>query len=391
MIYDVAIVGGGLAGCATAYYLTRHGLTPIVIEAGALNAGASGANAGSLHFQLEQRLIAHGAELAEAFAAVIPLSKLAIELWRGLEADLDLNLEVAMEGGVMVAETAEDMALLERKAALEARWGLETELLDGPALQRKLPGLGESVIGAAYCASEGHANPRLVTLGFARRARENGAHFRTERAVTAFARERARWRLQLADGEPIEAAAVVNAAGAWAGEVGRLANLHVPIVPVAIQMNASERADPGLGLLVQHASRPLSLKQVRDGNYLIGGGWPARLPPRSEAGRGDTPRTRPEHIAGNLALACRIFPELGQRNLLRSWSGTVGVTPDQLPLLGRLDALAEYYVIGGGSGFTLGPAYASILAEIIAAGESAFPVAPYTPNRFHHLNMFMGA
>jgi len=390
MIYDVAIVGGGLAGCATAYYLTRHGLKPIIIEAGALNTGASGANAGSLHFQLEHRLIAHGEQLAEAFAAVIPLSNLAIELWRGLESELDLDLEVVMDGGVMLAETAEDMALLERKTALEAKWGLETEMLDADALGKLQSGFGESVKGAAYCANEGHANPRFVTSGYARRASENGAEFRTNSPVVAFAREERKWRLSLAGSECVHATAVVNAAGSWARDLGRLANVHIPILPVAIQMNASERTPHALGLLVQHASRGLSLKQLRDGNYLIGGGWPARMPTGGSVDQACKPRTDPASIAGNLALACRVYPGLTKLHLLRSWSGVVGVSADQLPLLGRIDALPDYYLIGGGSGFTLGPAYASILAQIIAEGESDFPVAPYSPNRFHHLNMFMG-
>jgi len=391
MVHDVAIIGGGLAGCAAAYYLARRGVRSIVLEAGELNGQASGANAGSLHFQLEHRLIAHGDAAAEQFAAVIPLSKHAMSLWRGLESDLDLDLEVVMDGGLMLGQTREEIDLLERKAALEAHWGLETQLLDGEQVHRHVEGLAAHVRGAAFCADEGHANPRLVTLGYARRAAERGARIRTKARVVGLGRRNGRWGVALASGEEIQASALLNAAGAWAGEIGRLANVHIPILPVGLQMNATERASQRLGLLIQHAGKPLSLKQLESGNYLIGGGWPARLAARggdiSAAGK---PVALPERIAGNLALACDILPELADLHLIRSWTGTVGVSTDQLPILGRLDALPAYYVVGGGSGFTLGPAFASIVAEQIATGGTDFPVALYSPNRFAHLNMFMG-
>ena len=391
MVHDVAIIGGGLAGCAAAYYLACRGVSSILLEAGELNSQASGANAGSLHFQLEHRLIAHGDAAAEQFAAVIPLSKHAIALWRGLEAELGLDLEVVMDGGLMLAETREELELLERKSALESRWGLDTELLDAAQARDRVKGVSSHVRGAAFCADEGHANPRLVSLGYARRAIERGARVCTKARVVGLQRRSGHWVVSLAGGETIRASVVLNAAGAWAGEVGRLANVHIPILPVGLQMNATERCAPRLGVLIQHAGKPLSLKQLEAGNFLIGGGWPARL--SAQTGRishADKPVALPERIAGNLALACRILPGLADLHLIRSWTGTVGVTTDQLPILGRLDALPEYYVVGGGSGFTLGPAFASIVAEQIVKGKTDYPVDLYSPNRFAHLNMFMG-
>ncbi|MBB4210308.1 glycine/D-amino acid oxidase-like deaminating enzyme [Rhodothalassium salexigens DSM 2132] len=385
MSYDVAIIGGGLAGTAAAYYLTGHGLTPAVLEAGELNAEASGANAGSLHFQLEHRLIAHGDALAQQVAAIIPLAKRAMALWRGLETELRAPLDVVMDGGLMLAETPEDMARLEAKQAVEARWGLDTQMLDQAQVRARLPGVADTVLGAAHCADEGHANPRLTTLAYARRAAERGARFFPHARVTATERRAGAWSLTLADGRRIRARVLVNAAGAWARDVGQLANVHIPIVPVALQMTVTEPVAPRLGHLIQHAGKALSMKQVEAGNILVGGGWPARL---GDPGR--RPRAFPRTIARNLATACGVWPELGRLALLRTWTGTVGVSTDQLPLIGRLSALPDYYVVGAGSGFTLGPAFAATLADQIATGRSDPQATVYSPDRFAHLNMFMG-
>jgi sarcosine oxidase subunit beta len=120
---DVLVIGGGLVGCATAWHLAQGGASVLVVEAGDLNAGASGQNAGSLHFQIERRFLENGEALADQAARTIALSRLAIEEWRGLEAALGEDLEVVMGGGLMVAETPAEMVLLEAKARREAEWG----------------------------------------------------------------------------------------------------------------------------------------------------------------------------------------------------------------------------------------------------------------------------
>ena len=132
----VVVLGGGLVGCAAAYYLAKRGAGVLLVEQGDLNRGASGRNAGSLHFQLEYRLIRYGDELAAQFAQIIPLSLVAIEDWRGLEAELQADLEVGMRGGLIVAESDADVALLEKRQALQEKWGLASRLLAASEVRR---------------------------------------------------------------------------------------------------------------------------------------------------------------------------------------------------------------------------------------------------------------
>src|SRR5690606_13515806 len=112
---DALIVGAGLVGSATAWRLAQAGASVLIVEAAHANAGASGQNAGSLHFQIERRFLEQGEAKAAEAAAITSLSRMAVDDWRGLELALGADLHVHMHGGLMVAETADEVALLERK------------------------------------------------------------------------------------------------------------------------------------------------------------------------------------------------------------------------------------------------------------------------------------
>lgn len=393
---DAVIIGGGLAGCATAYYLSRGGARVALLEKHRLNAGASGQNAGSLHFQLEHRLIQYADELGEQLDFYVALARCAIDDWRALPDELDDEIELAMHGGLMVAETEAEVAKLEKKAAIETRQGLDVEILDGPAARRIAPYLADHIRGALLCPDEGHCNPRLLTAAFASAARRQGAQIMTGTRVDTLQRDAAGWHIGAcieATCEPIrfDAATVVNTAGAWAANIGRLANVHLPVFPVALTMSVTEKLPPVLHHLIQHVGRKLSMKQVEDGNLLIGGGWSARLERNGESwGDGLRASVDLASLRGNLETAAQVVPGLADLALLRTWTGTTGITPDQLPIIGEVAQAPGFFVATGGSGFTYGPTYARLLAEQILTGQSSFPLTPYSPDRFGHMNMFMG-
>ena len=173
---DVLIVGGGGAGCAAAYYLARDGVEVVLIDRDDLNTMASGANAGSLHVQLQSYLAKQDDEDAiRAMDGGLPVHLAAIKLWRELSGELDCNIDFHVKGGLMVAENAEQLKLLERKAARERRQGVEVEVLSAAEAHSLAPYLSEHVIGAEYCADEGRVNPILATTALARGAERSGA------------------------------------------------------------------------------------------------------------------------------------------------------------------------------------------------------------------------
>ncbi len=394
---DVLIIGGGLIGCAAAWHLASAGTQVLLLDRGDLNAGASGQNAGSLHFQIERRFLEHGDAMADQAARTVALSRLAMAEWQDLPVALnDDRLDVAMAGGLMVAQTDDDLRLLERKAALEERWGLPSRLIGGDEARAMAPYLASDVKAASFLAAEGHANPRLVTRAFADAALRVGARLAPHSALTALTQRPGGWRavLHRRDGDiEVEAKAVLIAAGAWTMAIGALAGVHLPAFPIGLQMNVTERVPAFLPHLVQHVGRRLSMKQAHDGNVLIGGGWPARLA-RGDAGfdLSRAPTMLAESLSGNLAVASATVPAVGRLNLLRTWTGIVAITADQLPLAGPIPGRPGLFVIAGGSGFTLGPTLARAVSSQILGrppGEEAAAMEMVAPARFAHLNAMM--
>ena len=387
---DILIIGGGLLGCASAWHLARAGLTPLVIEAGALNAGASGQNAGSLHFQIERRFLEQATDAAALASRIVALNRLAIAEWAGLEALLGGDLGIHMHGGLMVAETEADAELLAFKVARENAMGLPTELLDGPALRGVAPYLSNDLRGAAWLASEGHANPRILATAFAAGAQAMGARFHARTRLTGLRMTRDGGYEIEAGSQTWRAPQVMLACGHWSAQVAARLGLHLPLYPVPLTMSVTDRTAPFLPYLIQHVGQRLSMKQAEDGNIVIGGGWSARM---ARGGDGlpdlDAPAELvPEHVCANLAVAARVMPGLARRTLLRSWTGITCISADQLPIAGMIDAAPGLHVAAGGSMFTLGPLVARLLAESIASGAPSADLEPFSPRRFAHLNAF---
>jgi len=391
---DALIVGGGLVGCATAWHLARGGARVLLIEQVQLSGGASGQNAGSLHFQIERRFLERPGGLGEEGERTATLSRIAIDDWRGLEARLGTALHVHMAGGLMVAESAGQAALLERKAARERAMGLAVETIDGEEARRRAPYLSPRIVAANYMADEGHADTRVVAPAFARAAVAAGATIRTGARVTALDRWGTGFNVAIAGEDVVTAGQVLIAAGAWSARVAALANLHLPLLPVALTMSASERSALTVPHLVQHVGRRLSLKQTHAGNLLIGGGWPARL----HRDRDGFDLSRPpalvhESLRDNLIAATDIVPEVASLNLIRTWTGITAVTPDQLPVVGEFPGMRGLYCAAGGSAFTLGPTFARLLADQMLdrnRSEAGQLLAVASPARFESLNGFMG-
>jgi glycine/D-amino acid oxidase-like deaminating enzyme len=369
---DIVVVGGGLAGTALAYYLAGEGVDVVLLERSELNREASGTNAGSFHFQIAiHQLTARETERARArLLSDVRLHLNAALLWQTLEDELDGPLGVHATGGLMVAETAAELQLLHDKHLIEEEAGLETHVLDGAELHRFAPYLADDLLGATYCPVEGHANPFLAAPLFALRAVERGAVIRTGVEVTGV---EPGFLVQTTAG-PIRANRLVNAAGAWANDLGALSGVRLPIRSEGLHVNVTEPRQKVLDPLVQHIGRRLTLKQAANGTFIIGGGWPAH------------PEERParysnlwQSAAGNAAIAVRVMPSLADVRLVRMWTGVMAFTDDLQPVVGEVAALPGYFALIATTGFTLSPMIARMLAAHIARRE---PLPPeYAPDR----------
>ena len=289
----------------------------------------------------------------------------AAEVWKTLERELAGPLEIHITGGLMVAETAEELRLLHEKREIEEEAGLETHVLEGDELRRFAPYLADDLLGATWCPDEGHANPMLAAPLFASARRAGGrgaAHARRRddgrrRSPTA---ARAASPSRPPPGR-IRAHRIVNAAGAWANELAELCGLRLPIRAEGLHLNVTEPREHVLGPMVQHIGRRLTLKQSANGTFIIGGGWPAHPepPPRRFS-------TTWESTAGNVGVAMRVVPLLADVRIVRTWSGVMAFTADLAPIVGESGRVPGFHTLIATTGFTLSPLMAQLLAESMA-------------------------
>jgi glycine/D-amino acid oxidase-like deaminating enzyme len=370
------VVGAGIVGLSTAYFLAKAGHDVAVIDAGRPNAMASGGNAGSLHVQLLS--FDHGAK-AEAggspAARTLPLQRDAVDLWRTLERDLGGRFEITVSGGVMVAETEDDLRFLDAKTAIERAHGIDCHVIGPTELERLEPNLAAGMLGAAYCPQEGKINPLVATQALLDAARAAGARVFDLTGLRTAKRDGAGFVLGTNRGE-VRAGRLVNAAGGFASRVGAMLGLDVPVFGAPLQMIVTEAVAPLISGLVAHADRHLTLKQATRGNLVIGGGWTAGLDPTHQR-----PRPLRESLAGNLWVAQRVVPGLRKMHVLRSWAA-MNVNIDGAPILGEHPAMPGFFNAVSSNGYTLGPLLGQLTAELILHGHSPRDLRPYSISRF---------
>jgi glycine/D-amino acid oxidase-like deaminating enzyme len=366
-------VGGGITGVATAWYLSREGVDVIVVERSELGSAASGANAGSLHAQLQQEpFTERGEAWARAYAPATRFLLDSIELWRGIGDELGEDLEVAITGGILVADSPDQMSVIERKVAIENEQSVASELISAADLHDLAPYVAAGMSGGEYCPDEGKANPLLAMAALARAAAEAGARIMPRTELLSLAREHDCFRALTSAGD-ITCRKVVSCGGVQAGAVTAMLGAPVAVGAEPIQACVTEAVAPLIEHLVYFAGAPLTLKQARVGSILIGGGWPARLRDRQ-------PLVDRDSLLANLRVATWVVPAVAHARLLRTWAGFVNATASWLPLIGELPGCPGVF-IGAYPymGFTAGPLLGRTLAELVCGRRPQADISSFAP------------
>jgi sarcosine oxidase subunit beta len=365
---DVAIIGGGIAGCSAALQLRRHGLSVCLIEKDALGSQASGVNFGGVRQQ--------GRHFAE-----LPLAIRSREIWGQLRELVGSDCEFVPSGHLKLARADADIDELERYAVAAGDLGLKLEMIGEARIRAEYPWLGKAVIGASLAPEDGHANPRLVTPAFGRAARAAGADLREFTRVVEAARDGASFSVRCATGLQVSSRFLVNTAGAWGGEIAAAFGEPVPIAILAPDVLVTEPLPPVVTRSIGVCGADVYLRQVARGNVVLGGGraWADLALERS--------RPQTDVSARAIDKAIRIVPWLESALVIRSWSGIEGVMPDELPVIGfsRTTPNLVHAFAFSGHGFQLGPVIGMIIDELIRNGVSQSPLDAFDIGRFAHV------
>ena len=371
---DILVIGGGVIGLSVARELARVGRDVAVLERGLPHAEASGVNAGSLHVQYQTFGFPDlGTDAARASASTLALQRDSVYLWDELANEVATDFEIAIEGGLTVADDAASVAHLEGKVAVERRAGLAIDLLSGDEARRLAPYLSQRILAASLSRDEGKLNPLKAVPAVLAAALAAGVRMHTHTQVLAIERTGEGFLVRTTRGV-FPARIVVNAAGAWAGRIAALAGDAIPVRPNPIQMLVTEALPPMIPYHLAHATRRLTLKQAASGNLVIGGGWKAVYD--AAAGR---MRPSADGISGNLDVVYAMLPGLGAVHVIRSWTGIAFTTA---PVIGESGAVPGLYHAVAQNGMTLGPAIGRIVAGQVIGRAPEYDLAPFSPRRF---------
>lgn len=368
--FDVAVIGGGLVGASTAFFLTRRGKRVVLIEAERVGRHASGTNFGNVRRQGRP-------------AYQMPLATRALGVWRQLPELIGDDCLYKPKGHLRLALDDRQAQRLAAYAATVAEHGLGLELIDGAEARRRFPFVGPEVVAASWSPSDGDANPRLTAPAFARAAVAAGAVLIEGVAVAAAEKAGADFVLALADGREVRAGVLVNAAGAWAGAFAAGFGDAVPLTPKGPQMMVTEPAPafiaPAVGHITEDPQLMVYFRQTSRGNVVMGG--PKHCPVSAETRRATA---LPENILLQARAVTRLAPALARLRVIRTWGGVEGYTSDDEPVIGESRRVAGLFHAFGfsGGGFQLAPGVGDVMAELIATGGTDVPLDRFAPERF---------
>jgi glycine/D-amino acid oxidase-like deaminating enzyme len=361
---DVVVVGGGAIGSSVAYYLARAGAKVAIVERNVIGSGASSANPGAVNMITKQP----GPALA--------LAQASQRLYPGLSEELGVDVEYEVTGTLIVAETEFEMEYCTGLAAQQEAAGVRVDVL-GPAACHELnPLLEGPVLGGIWCPTDAHINPFKVTSGFAVAAQRLGAEIVAHTAAEGVELEGGRVTAVRTGRGTIRTKWLVNAAGAYSAQIGRMVGAVHDVVPRRGQIMVLE-ATPGLSnvkvssakqLVAKHLTKPgekeqkLALafgytRKSRSGTVLLGS---------TNEFVGYDASNSIEVLAQMSAYGSQLMPALKQLNVMRTWAGLRPYSASG-PIIGRAGGPDGYVAATGhgGDGVALSPITGTYVAAMI--------------------------
>ena len=364
---EVVVIGAGAAGCAAAFYLAEAGIRTTVVERQGVASYASGYSAGGLN-------PLQGAQIPGPLAPMAQASfEMHLDMWDRLEEASGVDFHARRVGAVNVAFDEEDFApLAETKALFKAADGFTAEYVDADELLREEPRLSGDALGGLRLFGNAVLDSALFTQALLRAAESRGATMRHSGVTALETRAGSVEGVVLEEGR-IACDAVVVATGPWSADAQGWLGVPIPVEPLKGEI--LRMRPPGGPLAHDWSGAGVSLNDRAGGLAWVGA---------TEQSRGWD--VAPSEWARRTlsAGAARLMPSFADAELVLHTACLRPVTPDWLPILGRVPGWDNAYLATGAGkkGILLAPAMGRAIADLVAGGEQALDLSPFAPERF---------
>jgi sarcosine oxidase subunit beta len=369
--YDVVIIGAGIHGLATAYYLGKHhGAKKIaLLDKGYLGSGNSGRNTAILRSNYRTQ-------------EGIPFYDASVKLYEQMSQELGWNVLFSQCGHLTLAHTDASLIGLRVRAENNQVLGVDSKMIYPDEIKRMVPAIDISsrarfpIMAALYHPPGGVIRHDAVVWGYARACDRMDIEIHPYTEVTGIRVEKGRALSVSTSRGDVAAGAVLNVTAGWASTISKMAGVPLPIVSHQLQACVTEPLKPFLDKVIVSATLHVYVNQTDKGELVLG----AEIDPYQSYSMRSTLPTL-EQIAGH---TLDLFPQLHGLRILRQWAGVCDMTPDYAPIIGRAEEVENFYLdVGWGTyGFKAGPIAGKCTAELIATGKTPALIQAFSPGRF---------
>ena len=368
--YDVVIIGAGVHGLATAYYLAHnHGVTNVaVVDKGYVGGGGSGRNTAILR---SNYLTPEGVRFYDR----------SVQLYRTLAADVNFNVMFAPRGHLTLAHNDGSLRTMRWRAEVNKLQGVDSEVISPEEIKKLVPFMDVSadtrypILGALYHPPGGIIRHDAVNWGYARAADSHGVQIHQNTEVLAIRTGGGRVTGVSTNRGEIAAPVVVNCTAGWASLISDMAGVPLPIITHPLQAAVTEPVKMFLATVVVSGSLHVYVSQTDRGELVFGA---STDPYASYSMRGSLEFT--EELAGHVL---ELMPSIAKMRVLRQWAGLCDITPDFSPIMGITPVGGFLVDVGWGTyGFKAGPASGEAMAELVATGKTPEMIAAFDLARF---------
>ncbi|MBO5472764.1 MAG: FAD-binding oxidoreductase [Lachnospiraceae bacterium] len=366
---EVVIIGGGIIGCATAYYLAKKGTSVIVLEGSDhIGNGGSSRNGGGVRQS--------GRDPRE-----LPLVMYGIQhYWPTLSEELEVDCEYHQDGNLRLGKTEKHLQILQGLTDRAVAVGLDVRMIDGDEVRAINPYLSQEVIGASWCPTDGHANPLTTTLGYYKMARRLGVHFITGEKVTGLKKIKGKLRQVITENTVYEGETVVLAAGLDSRKIAASVGIDIPMQAAMLEALVTEAEPHMFDQMLGTAEADFYGHQTKHGSFVFGG----------SSGLEGFTKDNGTPVTNSLTAPCicrgimKYFPILSDAKIVRTWAGWMDKVVDGVPVLGNVEEVPGLVLACGftGHGFGIAPGAASQLAELIVDGTTHVDLSDLRYDRF---------